>query len=102
MHLTPPPHSPVDYAAVPSRAVDLFLLIHCVMFLPLCVGVLFLAIVLLCITWCLFKFCNHIDGEERAGCFNSIVILMSCGCWCSVVLPHGTMGWSAVRDCGIS
>ena len=27
---------------------------------------------------------------------------MSCFCYCSVALPHGAMGWSAVCDCGIS
>ena len=27
---------------------------------------------------------------------------MSCDCPCSVALPHGTVGWSAVCDCGIS
>ena len=26
---------------------------------------------------------------------------MSCYCKCSVAYPHGAMGWSAVRDCGI-
>ena len=30
------------------------------------------------------------------------VFLMSCGCLCSMYLPHGTMGWSAVCDYGIS
>ena len=24
-----------------------------------------------------FYFCNHLDGEKRAGCFNSVVFLMS-------------------------
>ena len=27
---------------------------------------------------------------------------MSFDCYCSVFLPHGAMGWSAVCDCGIS
>ena len=40
--------------------------------------------------------------RERAGCFTLIVVLMSCQCWCSVVLPHCAMGWSAVCDLGIS
>ena len=43
-----------------------------------------------------FNFCNHLDGEERAGCFTLIVFLMSCDCKCSAALPHGTMGWSEV------
>ena len=53
-----------------------------------------------------FQFCNYVDGKERAGLlyFNCllIVILMSCDRWCSVALPGGAVGWSAVRDCGIS
>ena len=31
-----------------------------------------------------------------------IVLRMSCYCKCSVALPGGAMGWSAVCDCGIS
>ena len=30
------------------------------------------------------------------------VFLMSCDCKCSVALPHGAMGWSAVYDYGMS
>ena len=41
-------------------------------------------------------FCNHLAREEKAGCFTSIVILMSCHCYCSLTLPHDVMGWSAV------
>ena len=48
------------------------------------------------------KFCNHIDGEERAGCFTLIVFLLCCVCLYSVVNPHGDVGLSAVCDCGIS
>ena len=45
-------------------------------------------------------FCNHLDGEERAGCFAWFVFLLSRdGC---VALPHSAMGLSAVCDCGIS
>ena len=28
--------------------------------------------------------------------------MMSCYCKCSVNLPHGAMGWTALCDCGIS
>ena len=55
---------------------------------------------MLCIALC--PFCNHLDGEERAGCSTLFVILVSCDCYCSVALPCGAMGWSAVCDCGIS
>ena len=47
-------------------------------------------------------FCNHLDWEESAGCFALTVFLMSCDSQCSVALPHGAVGWSAVCDCGIS
>ena len=40
--------------------------------------------------------------EEKAGCSAVIVLQMSCYCKCSVALPHGSMGWSAVCDCGSS
>ena len=58
--------------------------------------------VLVCITLCPFLFCNHLDEEERTGCFADIVFQMSCYCRISVALPHGALGWSAVCDCGIS
>ena len=47
-------------------------------------------------------FCNHLDQEARAGCFAFIVFWLSFYCKCSVALPHGAMGLSAVCDCGIS
>ena len=31
-----------------------------------------------------------------------IVLRISCCCKCSVTLPHGAVGWSALCDCGIS
>ena len=30
-------------------------------------------------------------GRDKAGCFNLIVFLASCGCWCSVALSHGAV-----------
>ena len=39
--------------------------------------------------------------EERPDCFNFIAFLLSCDCKCSVSLPHGVVGWSALCDCGI-
>ena len=47
-----------------------------------------------------FKFCNHLDGEERAGCFALFVFLVPHDC--CVALPHDAMDLSAVCDCGIS
>ena len=37
-----------------------------------------------------------------AGCFASVLFLMSCGCWHSVALPRGALGRSVVCDCGNS
>ena len=53
---------------------------------------------LLCITLCPFYFCNHLEDEEKAGCFAIIVLQMYCYYKCSVALPHGAVSWSAVSD----
>ena len=45
---------------------------------------------------------NHLDEEERAGCFAFIVFQMPCYCKCFVALPHAAVVWSALCDCGIS
>ena len=45
--------------------------------------------------------CKHLEGKERACCFSFTVFLMSCETQCSVALPHGPVGWSAVCSCGI-
>ena len=44
-------------------------------------------------------FCNHVDGEERAGRFALFVFLVSRDC--CVALPHDATGLSAVCDCDI-
>ena len=36
--------------------------------------------------------------KERVGCLAYIVLWMSCYCKCSVTLPRGAVGWSAVCD----
>ena len=46
------------------------------------------------------KFCDHLDGEQMAGCFALFVFLASRDC--CVALPPGGMSLSAVCDCGIS
>ena len=58
--------------------------------------------VLLCITLYPFQFCNNLEEEENAGSFAIIVLQIYCYYKCSVTLPHGAKGWSAVCDCGIS
>ena len=60
------------------------------------------AFVLLYITLFPFYFCYHLEDEERDGCFAFIVLWMSCYCKSYVIIPHGTVGWSALCDCGIS
>ena len=94
MHLAPT----VAKAAVRSMMVVLLLLIHWLLLLPLFVGVLYFVLVLLFST----LFCNHLDGDERAGCFTLIVFLVSFDYYCSEALPRLAVGWSAVFDCGIS
>ena len=60
--------------------------------------------VLLCITLCTFQFRNHLEEEERAGCFAFIVlhVRLSFYCKCLATLPQGAVCWSAVCDCDIS
>ena len=43
--------------------------------------------------------CLHFEEEDKAGCF---ALHMYSYYKCSVVLPHGAAGSSAVCDCGIS
>ena len=57
--------------------------------------------VLVYITLCPFKCCKHLEEEMRAGSFALTALRMSCYCKCSVALPHGAVGWSAVCECGI-
>ena len=45
-------------------------------------------------------FCNHLDGEERTGCFALFVFLVSRVC--CVALSHDAKGLSAVCDRDIS
>ena len=54
----------------------------------------------LCVALCPFWYCNHLDGEERAGCFALFVFLVSRDGWAA--LPRCAMGLSAVCVCGIS
>ena len=56
--------------------------------------------VLLCVTVWPFWFCNHLNREERAGCFALFVFLVSRNC--CVVIPHDATGLSAVCNFGIS
>ena len=54
---------------------------------------------LLCITLCPFLFGNQLEEEEKDGYFAFTFLQMYCYNKCSVALPHGALGWSAVCDC---
>ena len=45
---------------------------------------------------------HHLEEEDKAGCFDIIVLQIYCYYKCSVALPQGAVGWSAVCNCGIS
>ena len=45
---------------------------------------------------------NHLEEEEKAGCYTFIVLQIYCYYKYFVALPHGAVGWSAVCDCSIS
>ena len=84
--------------------VVLLLLMNCLIYvLPtvcvcVCVWCSVFFFVLVCITLCPFFCSNNLEGGD----FVFIVSPMSCNFICSVALPHGAMGWSAVCDSGIS
>ena len=67
-------------AAVHSKGVILLLLlIHCLLLLPLFVGILCMVLVVLSSTKCPFWFCNHLAEEERASFLTLIIgFLISC------------------------
>ena len=78
-------------AAVSSNVVVLILWINCLSLLPLgrfCVWSLFCNAV-----HCAGLVCNRLSGNERAGCFISIVFLLLCDCQCFVSLPSGAVYW---------
>ena len=60
-----------------------------------------LSFVLLCIALCPFKFCNHLEEEEKVCCFAIIVLQIYFYNKYSVAIPPGAVGWSALCDCGI-
>ena len=53
-----------------------------------------------CALLCVHSFCNHLDVEERAGCFALFVLLVSGDC--CVALPRDATRLYAVCDCGIA
>ena len=49
-----------------------------------------------------FLACNHLAGNDIAGCFTLIDLLMPCCGKCLFTFPHGAFGKFAVCDCDIS
>ena len=103
------PTPAVAKAAVCSKAVVLLLLlINCnsgfvvvvvvdILFnvLPIVCGCFVLVLVLVYITLSPFLFCNHLQEEERGGCF----LLLSYGCLVTVsaLWPFLTVPWVVLR-----
>ena len=65
------------------------------MYLPLFVGVLFFAFVLLCTILCPFYFGIHLDEVEKAGCLAIIVLQMYC--YCNVMWLFLTVPWVGLQ-----
>ena len=70
------------------------------MHLPLFVGVL---VFLVCITLCPFQFCNHLEEEEKVGCFafGCLVIvyvlwLLNLSAICDCLFPDHTHFFSSI------
>ena len=80
----------MDFDSCPFKEVFLYLVCCCYHYL---LGLYFVFVLL---------FYNHFAEIEKAGCFNFIVILLSCDCLCCMALPHGVVGRFAVCDCGMS
>ena len=49
-----------------------------------------------CTLLCPFLFCNHLDGEERAGCFTLFDFLVSHGCSVGPPRVFGDLGRMAI------
>ena len=54
----------------------------------------------LCLVFVLVLY--DLDENERAGCFVLVVVLLSSGCWFSMALLRGSLGWTTVCGCGLS
>ena len=90
MHLRPPT---VAWAAVHSKVVVLLLLILFFNVLPIVCGRTVFLFVLLVMHDCVsIIVCNHLEEEEKAGCFANIVLQMYCYYKCSVAPPHCVVG----------
>ena len=80
MYLSPLAHPPVAKDDVHSKAGVLLLLIHCLMYLQLLVGIMCLFFVMINALLSVLSSLQSLDEIERAGCIALIVFLMSCYC----------------------
>ena len=64
----------------------------------------FVFVVLCCAVHCFVSIlvCNHLEEEEKVGCFAVFVFQMYCYSTRYMSLSHSAMDWSAVCDCSIS
>ena len=76
-------------------------MIHCLLLPPLFVGVLCLGLFCYAVFSVLFSLAIIMIMMKRE-LFTLIVSLRYYNCNCSVALPRGAVGWSAVCACGIS
>ena len=91
-------------AAVRSKVVVLLLLlVGCLVCFPLVVGVLYLSLLCCALPCVLSSFAIILKRKSESWLFFSFIVLwMSRYCKCSVTLPYGAVGRSALCDCGIS
>ena len=60
--------------------------------LPIVLGSSVFVFLLLCITLCPFLFCNHLEEEEKAGCF-AIIVFYRCIITINVLWLFLTVPW---------
>ena len=94
----------VAKAAVRSKVVVLLLLIYCFMNLSLFMGSLYWSLFWYVLLYVLSSFVIILTRERElvALLLLSFRCLFTLYCKCSVALPHGAVGWSAVCDYGIT
>ena len=51
--------------------------------------------VLLCITLCPFSFCNHLEEEEKAGCF--VIFVLQMYCYYNVLFLFIMVPWAGLQ-----
>ena len=88
----------VQYA--PRSDCSHLLLMYCLMYFPLCVGILRLSLCCYALRYVHSRFAIIFE-EEKAGCSSIIVLQMYFYYTCSAALPHDAVDWTAVCDSDI-